>query len=114
MKVLRNDGCNDLHFIESMTEVQLDNILRTVGIYEKPGHRVKFFAAFSILKSKKKHIVPNQVDREKEEPISFKEIWPENVQKLWVPNHFMEKIVFENDLLSELYRDIHNFILPQQ
>ena len=46
-------------------------MLRTVGIYEKSGHRVKCFAAFSILKSEKKHRVPSQVDREKEEPISF-------------------------------------------
>ena len=57
--------------MESITEVQLNNMLRTVGFYEKPDHKVKCFAAFSILESEKKHRVPSQVDREKEEPLSF-------------------------------------------
>ena len=97
-----------------MTEVQLKDMLRTVDIYEKPGHRVKFFAAFSILKPKKKHGVQKQVDSKKEESISLKKIWRINVQKLWVPNSLTEKIVFENDLPSELYIDIHNLISTQQ
>ena len=41
-------------------------------------------------------------------------MWLENVQKLWVPNYLTEKIVFENNLLSDVYRDIYNLISPQQ
>ena len=77
-----NNGYDDLDFIENKTKVQLIDMLRTVGIHEKPGHILKLFAAFSILKYKKKHGVPNQVDCEKEEPKSLKEIWAKNVQKL--------------------------------
>ena len=101
-----------MEFIESMTKVQLNDMRRAVGIYEKPNHTVKFFAAFLILKSKKKHGVRNQVDCGKEGPISLKEIWPENLQKLWVPDQLTEKKLFENDLLSEFYRDIYNLISP--
>ena len=43
-----------MDFIESVTKVQLIDMLRAVGIYEKPDHRVKFFVTFSILKSKEK------------------------------------------------------------
>ena len=46
-----NNDYDDLDFIESMTKVQLNDMLTAVGIYEKPTH--KFFASFSILKSKK-------------------------------------------------------------
>ena len=81
---------------------------------KNPTTNGRLFAAFSILKSKKKHSAPNQVGRDKEEPISLKEIWPENVQKLWIPKSLTEKIVFENDLLSELYRDIYSIFSPQQ
>ena len=70
---------------------RVNDMLRAVGIYEKPGHRVKFFTAFWILKSKKEHGVPNQVDCEKEGPVSLKELWPENVQKLCFPNPLTEK-----------------------
>ena len=76
----------------SMTEVQINDVLRAVHIYEKAGHRVTFFAAFSILKFKSKGGVPNQADCEKEGPISLIEVWPENIQKLWVPKPLTEKI----------------------
>ena len=65
-KSFENNGYYDLDFTESMTKVQLNDMLKTVDIYEKPNHRVKLLAA---LKSKKKHGVPNQVYREKDEPI---------------------------------------------
>ena len=65
-KSFENNGYDDLDFIESMTKVQLNDMLKTVNIYEKPDHRVKLLAA---LKSKKKHGVPNQVHREKNEPV---------------------------------------------
>ena len=48
-----NNAYDDLDFIESMTDVQLNDILTAVGIYERSGHRTKFFAAFLILQSKK-------------------------------------------------------------
>ena len=66
-------------------------MLIVVGIYEKAGHRVTFFAAFSISKFKSKGGVPNQAYCEKEGPISLKEVWPENIQKLWVPKPLTEK-----------------------
>lgn len=49
-----DNGYDDMDFIESVTKVQLIDMLRAVGIYEKPDHRVKFFVTFSILKSKEK------------------------------------------------------------
>lgn len=49
-------------------------MLIVVGIYEKAGHRVTFFAAFSISKFKSKGGVPNQAYCEKEGPISLKEV----------------------------------------
>ena len=58
-KSFENNGYDELDFIESMTEIQLNDMLRAVGIYKRPGHRVTFFAAFSMLKSKKKYRVPN-------------------------------------------------------
>ena len=35
-----------MDFIESMTEFQLNDMLRTVGIYERLGDRVKFLCEF--------------------------------------------------------------------
>ena len=41
-----NNGYDKLDFIESTTDVQLNNMLRTVGIYEKPDHKWKAFCGF--------------------------------------------------------------------
>ena len=59
-----NNSYDDLDYIKSMTIVQLNDRLRTVNIHEKIWPQTEVFAAFSILKSEKKH-----EDHEKEEPI---------------------------------------------
>ena len=45
-------GYDDFDFIKNMTQAQLTDMLEAVGMYEKPGHREKFLATLSILKSK--------------------------------------------------------------
>ena len=40
------NGYGDL-FILTITEVQINNMLKTVGMYEKPGHKF-FFCSFKI------------------------------------------------------------------
>ena len=107
------EGYDDMEFIESMSETQINVMLINVGMSQKPGHKQRFFAGLSIRTSKQVHGVPNQADDDKTTK-TVPEIWPENVSKLLVPNPLSEKIAFGNDLLSELYNSIYPLLSPEQ
>ena len=77
----------------------------------KSGHKLKSVAALSIQTSKKVHGEPNQINTDDQEKIKTDpEILSENVTKLLVANPLTEKIVFGNDLLSDLYRDVYSML----
>lgn len=93
-----------------MTESQLDYILRKVGIYEKSGHRVKLFALFSILKSKKRRRSLKRGTNIIERNMAGKCLKTVDSQPLNGKN------CIQNDLLSELHREVfitsfHHIIL---
>ena len=107
-------GYDDFDFIKNMTQAQLTDMLEAVGMYEKAGHREKFLATLSILKSKNQNCEQVESNQSSVENKQLTEVWPESVQKLWIPNPLTEKILYENSVLSELYEEIYNLVPSNQ
>ena len=55
-------GYDDMVQLQEMSSDELAEVIKEVGIFEKPGHRKRFTSALQILSSKSKHGIPSTVN----------------------------------------------------
>ena len=52
-------GYDDMTQLQEMPSYELADVMKEIGIFERPGHRKRFISALQILNSKSKHGIPS-------------------------------------------------------